>query len=253
MIAIEAESAHVIWHDVENGSYGADLTLWEDLAAATAWGGSGVDVLDLGAGTGRVAIHLARRGHRVWALDSDPVLVDALRERVSEPAAVFPLIGDARDFALGRRFNLIIAPMQLAHLLDSDERRSMLRSISAHLEPGGFAAFALMAETPEPWRAGEGEAAPLPDVTERGAWIFSSLPLSIERSGRGVTIRRLRQTVSPDGNLSDVEHVFDLTLVSPEDLGAEAAEAGLRAREQRAVPETDDYVGSTVIVLEHAG
>ena len=47
-------STSVAWHEVENGSYDADLFLWRQLAD-TANG----PVLDLGAGTGRVAADLA--------------------------------------------------------------------------------------------------------------------------------------------------------------------------------------------------
>ena len=62
-----------LWHDVECASYSADLSLWRDMAAAARG-----PILDLGAGTGRVALDLAERGHEVTAVDSDPALVDAL-------------------------------------------------------------------------------------------------------------------------------------------------------------------------------
>ena len=60
----------VIWHDVECGGYEADLGLWRELAAA-----AGGPVLELGSGTGRVALDLAARGHDVTAVDSDPALI----------------------------------------------------------------------------------------------------------------------------------------------------------------------------------
>ena len=63
----------VAWHDVECGGYRADLPLWRELARAEAG-----PVLDVGAGTGRVALDLARAGHSVTALDREPELLDAL-------------------------------------------------------------------------------------------------------------------------------------------------------------------------------
>ncbi len=79
--------AETIWHDVECGAYAADLPLWEELAAAADG-----EVLDLGCGTGRVALHLARRGRRVIAVDREADFLAALRER----AAGLPVADAAR-------------------------------------------------------------------------------------------------------------------------------------------------------------
>jgi hypothetical protein len=128
----------------------------------------------------------------------------------------------------------------------------MFQAIAAHLAPGGLAAIAIMATMPESWEAGTDGNAPRPDVQEHGAWIFSSLPRAIVADAEGVTIYRLRQTVSPEGDLSEEEHVFRLRELSAERLEAEALAAGLSARERREVAETDDYVGSTVVVFEGA-
>ncbi len=70
-------STKVVWHDLECGSYRADLPLWRALAVQARDG----PVLDIGAGTGRVALDLARAAHRVTALDLDPELLGALRDR----------------------------------------------------------------------------------------------------------------------------------------------------------------------------
>ena len=69
----------MIWHDVECGGYGADLPLWRRMARE-----AGGPVLDLGAGTGRVALDLARHGHDVTALDADADLLDELELRAGE-------------------------------------------------------------------------------------------------------------------------------------------------------------------------
>ncbi len=53
----------VVWHDLECGGYSADLPLWRELAARCAVS-AGARVLDLGAGTGRVSLDLARAGHQ---------------------------------------------------------------------------------------------------------------------------------------------------------------------------------------------
>src|SRR4029079_2359457 len=61
---VRMRGASAAWHDVECASYAADLQLWRELAA----GAAPAPVLDLGAGTGRVALDLAELGHDVTAV-----------------------------------------------------------------------------------------------------------------------------------------------------------------------------------------
>ena len=70
---------HAVWHDVECSRYEADLPLWRELARDAPEG-----VLDVGAGTGRVALRLAYAGHAVTALDLDPELLRVLEARAAE-------------------------------------------------------------------------------------------------------------------------------------------------------------------------
>ena len=99
----------VIWHDVECAAYTADLPLWRELAEA-----AGGPILDLGCGTGRVALDLASRGHDVTALDSEPEFLRVLVARAREQGVrVKTAVADARALALGRQFALAIAPMQV--------------------------------------------------------------------------------------------------------------------------------------------
>jgi SAM-dependent methyltransferase len=232
-----------IWHDVECGSYAADLPLWEQLAQA-----GGGPVLELGCGTGRVALHLARRGHQVVGLDSDPELVAALRER-GDGLPVEAVAADARDFALEEPVALVLAPMQFLQLLeDSDERLDCLRCIAASLRPGGIVAAALVEAMPEP----DGAPAPLPDVREVDGWVYSSLPTEAAIAAGEIRLRRLRQTVSPGGELSEEPNEIRLRTFPADQLEAEAAQVGLGAGERRSIAPTDAHVGSVVSILERA-
>jgi SAM-dependent methyltransferase len=230
-----------IWHEVECGGYAADLPLWEELAER-----GGGAVLDLGCGTGRVSLHLARRGHPVTGLDNDAELTAVLGERAVElPVAV--ATGDARDFELGAEFALVLGPMQLLQLLQGNrERTSCLRRVRKHLEPGGTAALAIVESMPET----AAEAAPLPDAREVDGWVYSSLPLGVAPDDGTIVVRRLRQTVSPLGELSEELDEVRLVLVSAAQLEAEARSVGLVPAGRRAIPATDDHVGSTVVLLE---
>lgn len=236
-----ARAADVIWHEVECGSYEADLSLWEQLA-----GEARGPILELGCGTGRVALHLARRGHSIAGLDLNGALVSAFIERAGElPASAE--VTDARGFELGREFGLVLAPMQLIQLLgDASERIECLSRIATHLQPSGLAAAAIVEGVPA---AVEGPPPP-PDAREEDGWVYSSLPLeTVVRDGE-IVVRRLRQVVSPGGELSDEVDEVRLRTLSAETLEREAARAGLRPAGRRAVPATEAHVGSNVVLLE---
>jgi SAM-dependent methyltransferase len=227
----------VRWHDIECGGYAEDLPLWRELASTHAG-----PILDVGAGTGRVALELARAGHEVVALDLEPVLLAALRDRAgSLPVAT--VAGDARDFALDRSFGLILAPMQTVQLLGG-RHGDFVRCAARHLSGGGVLAAAL-ANPPEY----DGTVRPLPDMLEADGWLWSSQPVAVRRAPTGMVIERTRETVSPRGDRTVEADEILLTRTLPEDVEEAGAACGLRLLERRAIAETGDYVGSEVVVL----
>ena len=245
----ERAAQTVIWHDVECGGYKADLESWERFAQAAPGA-----TLELGCGTGRVALRLARAGREVVGLDTEPELLAALRERAEgEGLEVDTHRGDARDFDLDRRFGLIAAPMQLVQLFDEEGRRAMLTASARHLLPGGRVALAISAGRAEPWQAGPGSPPPTPDVREVEGYVFSSLPMGVEVEDGAIAVRRLRQTVAPDGSLDEREHTIRLRDVSPETLEREGREHGLRPAARRGIPPTADHLGSVIVVMELVG
>jgi SAM-dependent methyltransferase len=237
----------VLWHDVECASYDVDLPLWRELARLADG-----PVLELGCGTGRVALDLAARGHDVVGVDADPALCSELGARARRrrlPAE--GVVGDIRSLTLAARFTLAIAPMQVFQLLGGpDGRRAALRSARRGLKAGSLLAVALAdpLEGLEPDLA----APPLPDMREQDGWVLSSTPLSVRRDGRALRIDRLRQAVSPDGLTSESMATVQLDDVEPEELQSAARACRFEPRESRQVPATASYVGATVVVLEAA-
>ena len=245
MSSTAAAAGAAAWHDVECASYAADLGVWRDLASQR-----GGPVLDVGAGTGRVALDLAAYGHTVVAIDADPELVRACTERARERGlAVRAHVADARSFDLGSTHPVAILPMQVAQLMGGRRgRRAMLDTVGAHLEPGGLLAVSLA----DPFGgAPAGEfLPPLPDVLEVDGWVLSSTPVDVRDEGDSVAVDRHRQAVSPTGELTEEVVTLLLESVSARGLEEEAAEAGFTALPAREVPPTRDYVGSTIVLLE---
>jgi SAM-dependent methyltransferase len=239
--------SEVIWHDAECGGYSADLPLWEELAEGL---GGDDAIIELGCGTGRVTLHLAqRRDLVVIGIDSNPALVEAVSSRgrgIPGDAEQ----GDVRDFDLfPGRFSLALAPMQLIQLLaGSEERLSCLSATADSLRPGGRAAFAIVEEAPA--APPEGSLPPLPDVHQVEGWIYSSLPLPPEMVEGKLVLRRLRQTVDRDGELSEELNEIELCPISAQTLEEEARSVGFKSAGRREIPATDAHVGSTVVLLE---
>ncbi|MBA3327109.1 MAG: class I SAM-dependent methyltransferase, partial [Solirubrobacterales bacterium] len=178
--------SHVLWHDIECGSYTADLALWRELADAEAG-----PVLDVGAGTGRVALDLADRGHAVVALDHDAELLSALAQRAGA-RAVRTVLADARSFHLGSVFGLVLAPMQTVQLLGTQGRAQFMAAARAHLRPSGLLACAL-ADALESFDDEHSEA-PLPDLREVDGVVYASRPVALRDEGGRVAIERIRET-----------------------------------------------------------
>jgi SAM-dependent methyltransferase len=225
-----------MWHDLECAGYVEDLPLWRELA------GDG-PVLDLGCGTGRVALDLAARGVPVVGLDVDEVLLDELRRRAGD-LPVETVRADARDFDLGRRFGVVLAPMQTVQLLGGAQGRTgFLRCARAHLEPGGLCAIAIADEI----ETFDDIEAVLPDVHEDGGTVYFSQPVSIRDQGDRFEIEFVREVVDPHGGRSSGRNVIHLDRLDADRLEAEAE--GFTVLERRTVPQTDAYVGSTVVML----
>jgi SAM-dependent methyltransferase len=237
-----------IWHDVECGSYTADLPLWEELS------GDGAAVLDLGCGTGRVALHLAHCGRKVTGLDREPELLATLEWRAAlQGFRVDTVCADVRNFDLGVEFDAVFAPMQLLQLLrGAGERRAVLVRAARHLRPGGKFATTLMDLDDE--LLDEAYGPPPPDTREVDGRAYSSLSAAaqvVERGG-ALRIERRRTAVSPCGERSTTVDEVRLELVPPDVLESEIVAAGLATEPRRAIPPTE-HAGCTVVVASRPG
>src|SRR4029453_98427 len=123
--------------------YDANPTIPDDLAFYTVRLPSpDAAVLELGCGTGRVLLPLAAVCGSIYGLDRSPAMlarcVQKLQAAGMPPAKARAELGDITHFALGRQFEVIIAPYRVFQLLETDPQvDGLFRSVRAHLAPGG--------------------------------------------------------------------------------------------------------------------
>ena len=235
----------VLWHDIECGSYRADVQLWRELADV-----AGGEILDAGAGTGRVTLELARAGHPVTAVDTDPALLRALADRAGG-LPVRTVAADVRELALPERFGLVLAPMQLLQIIGGPEGRARFLAVArAHLDAHGTLAAALADPLPE--LVPPAPELPLPDLVEDGGWVYASQPVAVRREGGATVIERRREAVSPQGARSTATDLVRLDPLSPVELEREAEKAGFEPVGHRRIEPTAEHVGSSVVIFGRA-
>ena len=110
--------------------------------------GGGAPTLELGVGTGRIALPLADRVGKIVGVNSSPEMLDALRAALAErPRPVTPVHGDIRDWSDDRRYGLVYCICgTLSMLLDPQEQQRVVQAAAARLAPGGL----LVVETHNP-------------------------------------------------------------------------------------------------------
>ena len=110
-----------------------DVAFYGELARA-----SGGPVLELGCGTGRTLLPIARAGIACVGVDASPAMLAVLRQK-SPPPNLELLEGRMERLELpGRRFRLVTCPFRaFSHLLDVDSQLAALAAVRRHLEPGG--------------------------------------------------------------------------------------------------------------------
>ena len=107
--------------------------------------GSGATALELGAGSGRVASPLARRGVRVSALEISAVLAQRMREQSPQLHVVE---ADMADFSLGSYDLIYAVHSSFFHLTEQSRQVDCMMRVREHLAPGG--AFVLSCYVPDP-------------------------------------------------------------------------------------------------------
>jgi SAM-dependent methyltransferase len=116
-----------------------NIEFFYHFAAASA------EILDIGAGTGRIAIPLAERGIKVYCIEPSLAMRKEFNNKLAMKKELIERIsiieGDAATFRINKEFPVAILSGSFDHLLSDEERVSALLNIGKHLESNGKLVF----------------------------------------------------------------------------------------------------------------
>jgi SAM-dependent methyltransferase len=199
------------YYDLENADFTEDLNFWLELAEE-----HGDPILELGCGTGRVLLHLARRGHAVTGVDNSPEMLARLETKLMAastqhvPTAPVLLRASMSDFAIEQSFKLALMPFNtFMHLLTPEAQIAALVNLRRYLQTGG--ALALDMSNP-----GEAYAAQEQGLTLERTFLDGETTVQqfsqvrVDRAAQLARITWLYDSVAPDGALQ--RQIVPLTL-----------------------------------------
>jgi SAM-dependent methyltransferase len=162
---------------------------------------SGGPVVELGVGTGRIAVPLAADGIHVIGVDSSRGMLDVCARRAALAGVDLDLrVGDLRRPPVEERVPLVICPFRsLLHMQNRDDRLEALGSVRGLLVPGGRFAFDVFApgaqdirDTHDRWLERE------PGIFERARWDEEARTLTLTVRGSGAETTMALSWLTPD-------------------------------------------------------
>lgn len=196
---------------------------------------AGGPVLELMCGTGRVLVPLARSGLEVTGIDSNHLMLEKAHRKLSrEPADVQKratlLNADARQFELGRRFNLVIlAFSSVNHLLTPDDQDRSMACIRRHLSDDGLLAVASF--IPHPGKLHSGKLDREVELSN-GDLLIRHSTLSSDAAGTLMHVGYRWQVERAGRMVREWNSELDLRLLKPNQLKALLEGAGLQLVER---------------------
>jgi SAM-dependent methyltransferase len=186
-------------YDPWSRSVTEDIAFYLEEAAKAAPG----PIVELGVGTGRIAVPVAADGTRVIGIDSSAEMLAVCREQ-AELAGVAGLLdlrlGDYRDPPIPERVELVLCPFRAyLHLQTDGDRLHALRAAFELLVPGGRLVFDVFAPGPDDIAETHGRWLERePGIFERAEWDTEERLLTLSLRGPGEEATMALAWISPD-------------------------------------------------------
>ncbi len=236
-----APIAHL--YEAEHGGWDDDLSLYSDLAS-TADG----PILDLGCGTGRVAIPLAATGSEVHGVDASGALLTIANGNARDRRVSLQLRRqDMRQLDADSEYGLVICALDtFLHLDTSQGQSDMLRGVLRALRPGGLFVADVMHPTLDRLAAGDGVlrlqgAFAGPNATT----VMHFVSWDVDPGEQRIDATHFYDAVTPDGSIQRRSTTMRLRYVHRYEMARALVAAGFEGIELCGSPMRELYNGDS--------
>jgi SAM-dependent methyltransferase len=120
-------------YDIEYADFTEDIPFWKRVI-------TGKKILEIGIGTGRIAVPLSKYGYKITGIERSPDMLRILQQKVKQKHInnIKPLKADMRNFDLKEKFDFAFIPFHLFHeaIARRDQERT-LHCVREHLKRKG--------------------------------------------------------------------------------------------------------------------
>jgi SAM-dependent methyltransferase len=210
--------------DLEYAAFDEDLPFYEQLAQQ-----ANGPLLELGVGTGRVAIALASLGYDVCGIDNSESMLARARRKAEGLPDLMLALADMRKFSFAHSFALVFAGYgAFHHLLSTEDQLACLRCVERHLVTGGRFVFDLRPVFGTDWHADPGET--ITDWTRTqpdGTRVTKLRSVAVDRATQVQRETYHFDCIRPDGSFKRVTASVDLRFSTRYEIEWLLREAGL--------------------------
>ncbi len=214
--------------DLDFGDVAEDLPFYQQFAQHCDG-----PILELGVGTGRVALPLAQSGREVWGIDRSAAMLERARGKAAPDitSRLHLEQADMRTFAIERKFAMVFAGAGgFDHLLSPDDQARCLRRVQHHLVPGGLFLCDLRPLLHNSWELGD--SVPLfhdwtRELPDAGVTVIKTHSVRVDAARQYQRQTNIYDCLSADGQLSRIVDEVDLRFTTRYEMEGLLRDAGL--------------------------